>query len=353
MLRFRRFARPAIASGPRGPPPVRNHDRTTWRTALARIADAARGGGLAIVWLLAAALIALGTAGVVAGMDTPAADGTDRTGRTGHGDAVADASLDRIEADMRTLSGSVGSLGEQARTILASMASNETDAVDAASAAGTQLVGDIKAQTEAIEDALDQVPIVGSRAAAYELSPDTVDRYHGYVDGLTTTERIESAWTSLTVGALSANRLSELLAAHDQAVVDAAAAGREGQYPTALKHLDDADKAIADAKTMRDRLKATVDVSTLDEWLDRSGDYDVALRALYDAVRSGAGTGAIRQAMDKEQAAKDRLPPDTRSLVLIMAEIGQGGINDAAIDIEQAKADLDEALAPPIEEAAP
>jgi hypothetical protein len=310
-------------------------------------------GGLAIVWLFAAALIAFGAAGVVAGMDTPAADGTDRTGRTGRGDALADASLDAIEADLHTLSASVGSLSEQSRTILASMASNETDAVDSTTATGTQLVAAITAQTDAIQDALAQVPIVDSRAAAYELSPETIERYQGYVDGLKTTETIESAWTSLTVGALSANRLSALLAAHDQAVVDAAAAGRKAQYPTALKHLDDADTAIADAKTLRDRLKATVDVSTLDEWLDRSGDYDVALRALYEAVRRGASTTTIAAAVRKEQAAKDRLPPDTRSLVLIMADIGQGGINDAAIDIEQAKADLDEALAPPIDEATP
>ena len=61
----------------------------------------------------------------------------------------------------------------------------------------------------------------------------------------------------------------------------------------------------------------------------------------------------IRELMDKEGAAKDRLPPDTRSLVLIMADIGQGGISDAAIDIEQAKADLDEALAPPVDGPAP
>jgi hypothetical protein len=310
-------------------------------------------GGLAIVWLFAAALIAFGAAGVVAGMDTPAADGTDRTGRTGRVDALADASLDAIEADLHTLSASVGSLSEQSRTILASMASNETDAVDSTTATGTQLVAAITAQTDAIQDALAQVPIVDSRAAAYELSPETIERYQGYVDGLKTTETIESAWTSLTVGALSANRLSALLAAHDQAVVDAAAAGRKAQYPTALKHLDDADTAIADAKTLRDRLKATVDVSTLDEWLDRSGDYDVALRALYEAVRRGASTTTIAAAVRKEQAAKDRLPPDTRSLVLIMADIGQGGINDAAIDIEQAKADLDEALAPPIDEATP
>ena len=59
-------------------------------------------------------------------------------------------------------------------------------------------------------------------------------------------------------------------------------------------------------------------------------------------------TSAVRAAMDKEAAAKARLPPDTRGLVLIMSEIGQGGMNAAAIEIEQARGDLDEALAPPL-----
>ena len=58
--------------------------------------------------------------------------------------------------------------------------------------------------------------------------------------------------------------------------------------------------------------------------------YDVALRGLYDAVRRGASTTEIRQAVEKEQAAEDRLPPDTRSLVLIMADIGQGGCSCGA-----------------------
>ena len=151
------------------------------------------------------------------------------------------------------------------------------------------------------------------------------------------------------VSALAANRLSGLLAAHDQAVVDAAAAGRKADYPVALGHLDDADKAIADARKLRDQLKATVDVSTLDQWLDRSHAYDVALRALYAAVQRGASTEEIRKAVEKEQAAKNQLPPDTRSLVLIMADIGQGGINDAAADIDQAHSDLEEALAPPVD----
>ncbi len=51
--------------------------------------------------------------------------------------------------------------------------------------------------------------------------------------------------------------------------------------------------------------------------------------------------------------AKDRLPPDTRSLVLIMSDIGQGGINAAAIQIEQAHTDLEEGRARPADPPTP
>ena len=127
MLRFRRLARRTAALDDRAHRRT-PHDTTRRRTALARIAETARGGGLAIGWLIAAALIALGAAGVVAGMDAPAPNGVDRTGRTGHGDALVDASLDTIESEMRTLSASVATLGEQARVILASLPNNDADA---------------------------------------------------------------------------------------------------------------------------------------------------------------------------------------------------------------------------------
>ena len=75
----------------------------------------------------------------------------------------------------------------------------------------------------------------------------------------------------------------------------------------------------------------------------------MALRALYDAVGRGASTAGRREAMATRQAAKDRLPPDTRALVLIMSDIGRGGMTASAVDIEQAPGDLEEALAPPVD----
>ena len=345
MLRFRGLDRRAAAVARRPPTEAQ----------LTTIRDRARQALATLIWLAAALAIALGAAGIVAGMDTPAADGSDRTGRTRQGDAVVDRHLDAIEVELRDLSAAIGFLNGQARAVMASLSSNDAAAADAATALGTGLVADIQTRIDRIQDALTAVPIVGTQSAEYELTPATGERYAAYVGGLASTRGIAESWTRLTVGSLSATRMSALLAAHDEAVVDAAAQGRRGAYDRALGHLDDADAAIADARTLRDRLAATVDVTTLDEWLDRSAAYDVALRALYVAVdrANGQVTRAVREAMDKEAAAKARLPPDTRSLVLIMSEIGQGGMNAAAIEIEQAHADLDEALAPPLAAPAP
>ena len=70
--------------------------------------------------------------------------------------------------------------------------------------------------------------------------------------------------------------------------------------------------------------------------------------ALYKALASVGGkvTKKVREAIDAEKAARARLPPDSRGLVVIMADIGQGRINGAVIAIEEAKADLADALEP-------
>ena len=65
------------------------------------------------------------------------------------------------------------------------------------------------------------------------------------------------------------------------------------------------------------------------------------------ATASGRVNSAVRKAMTEERKAKDRLPPDTRGLVLIMAEIGRGGMNGAVIAIEEARGQLSAALAEP------
>jgi hypothetical protein len=296
---------------------------------LARILDFVRQAFAAVVWLLAVMAIALGAAGVVAGLDTPAADGTDRSGRTARGDATVTTAVAPIEADLHALADDVHTLSGQARGVLAALAANDVSLAETAAASGTALV-------------------VASNEAVYALSPATRDRYANDLDAIAATDDLTAVWTRLTVGSLSATSLSTLLTAHDTAVIAAAERGRAADYAAALDHLDDADVAITQARAMRDNLATSVDVMTLDAWLDRSAAYDKALRDLYAALRASGGTvnDAVRRAARAEEAAKARLPPDTRGLVLIMADIGRGGMTDSADEIEQAASDMDEALAP-------
>ena len=149
-----------------------------------------------------------------------------------------------------------------------------------------------------------------------------------------------------SASSLAASRLSAELEAHVDAVATAAEHGRDAAYEAALAALDDADAAIAGARELRDLLADTVEVTTLDEWLDRSEAYDVALRALYTALDDVGGrvTTAVREAIAAEEAARARLPPDARGLVVIMADIGRGGMNGAVIAIEEARGRLAEVL---------
>jgi hypothetical protein len=300
----------------------------------------------AIAWLGAVLVIALGAAGIVTGMDSQPAGGA-RPELTVRGDAMVTPVLDAAEADLVVLADDVAALGIEARGALAALNGTDLETVEEAVVAGDELVDAIRTRAQAVREALDATPLIGTPEAGYTVSDAVRDRHARLVAAVATTSDLDAAWARLTTGSLAASRLSARLTAHDEAVLAAAEQGRNADYDQAVATLDDADAAIAEARTLRDRLAATVDVTTLDAWLDRNADYDAALRGLYLALQDVGGrvTDDVRAAIDAERAAKDRLPPDGRGMILIMAEIGRGGMNSAVIAIEEARGALSEALA--------
>ena len=78
----------------------------------------------------------------------------------------------------------------------------------------------------------------------------------------------------------------------------------------------------------------------------REHDVDKALGRLYQATIDAKGriTNELRQAAVAERKAHDLLPSNTSGLVIILAEIGRGGLNQAVIGIEQTKAKLQAAV---------
>lgn len=304
----------------------------------------------ALAWLGLVTVIALGAAGIVAAMDAPPTS-VPRPELTAAGDAQVTPALDAVEGQLTALASDVDDLGSQARGALAALSGNKLDTVDAAVTAGDQLVTAILARSSAIAAQLRAVPLLDTPTGAYQVSAQVRARRDRLAGALDATTGLREAWARLTVGSVAAQRMSNLLAEHDTAVLKAAALGRQARYNDAIKALAEAEAAIADARTLRNRLANTVDVTTIDAWLDRNAAYDVALKRLYRALRDVGGhvTNEVRDAIAAEKAALARLPPDTRGLVVIMSDIGRGGMNDAVIAIEEAKGRLAEALQPPVD----
>lgn len=302
----------------------------------------------AIGWTVAIIVIALGAAGIVAGMDGPPS-GALRPELTYRGDALVTPELDKAQADLASVGVDVEALGTQARGALAALVGSELDTVDAAIAKGDELVASIHSRTTRLSDAFATLPVIGTPAAGYELSAAVQERALRLRDALRSTAGLDAAWGRLTTGSVAASKLSGLLAAHVDAVLKAADLGRKASYKKAAAALDAADEALKQSRALRDTLSRTVDVSVLDDWLDRNERYDVALRKLYVALRDVGGrvTKDVRDAIKGEKKAKDRLPPDSRGLILIMSDIGRGGMNSAVIAIEETRGRLADALEPP------
>lgn len=299
----------------------------------------------ALVWLALVVVIALGAAGIVSGASqqpgTPA-----RAELTYPGDRAVDASLATVSTHLVELADLVAALGVQARGALAALNGTETSTVEAAIAEGDRLVDEMLVRTAALRRELADVPYVGKPDAGLMVSDEIAGRHAALVAVLDGTDGLQAAWVRLTSGSVAAVQLGTLLAQHDQQVAEAARLGRSASYDDAMATLDDADATIAGARSLRNRLANTVDVTILDQWLDRNAAYDVALRNLYGAYSKVGGkvTAELRAAIAAEAIARRNLPPDTRGLVVIMAEIGRGGMNGAVIAIEEARGTLTSAI---------
>jgi hypothetical protein len=297
-----------------------------------------------VAWLLIVAVIAIGAAGLVAAMahqpGTPS-----RAELTLDGDQAVAPKLATIQAELVDLSTDVKRLGELGRGALGALVAVDPATLDAAVADGQSLARAIEDRSGAIREQIALLPDTGP-TEELSWSPETRAQRDVALQATATTAGLESLWTRLAFGAVTANRLTTLLVDHDKIAGGAAALGRKTNYAAGLKELTKADKIIADARALRDALKNTVDVSTLTQWLDRNAEYDAALRRLFQAVIDSKGkvTTELRAAALAERKAHDLLPANTSGLVIILAEIGRGGLNQAVIGIEEARGQLQAAV---------
>ncbi len=315
------------------------------RGAPERLVTRLRGPLLGFGWLAAAVLISLGVAGLVA-MANPSPATTARPELTWAGDQALRPELEAATDDLATIAADVEELGLQGRAALAFLVATDLDGLTIAVERGSSLLDGIVDQTAAVRRDLAAMPGIGPQAALV-LSPASVERHARIGSALESTDELPAAWARLTSGSVAAIRLTNLLVEHDQATASAALRGGGADYEAALAQLDDSDRILAEARLLRDQLANTVDVSVLDQWLDRNAAYDAVLRDLYAALDASGGrvTADVRAAVAAEQAAREQLPPDTRGLTVILAEIARGGLNQAVIAVETARGELAAVLA--------
>jgi hypothetical protein len=298
----------------------------------------------AIFWPIVVVLVALGIAGLIGGLDHRPG-GLGRPELTWARDEAARGQLDAAAADLSAISSEVEALGLLGRGSLAALTARDFDTLDKAIADGTVVVTAIGQDGAALRARLLALAMSEPDVRVH-VSAATIDRHGRLVAAVDATNGLAGSWARLAQGALSAGRLTDLLDGHDRLIVSAIETGVKGNWTEAIERIDSATALLTQADALSVRLQNTTDVGTLNEWLHRNRDYDVALRALYvvSARTPTKVTPEIREALAAEKAAREALPRDTANLRIILAEIARGGLNQVVIGIEEARARLAAAL---------
>lgn len=298
-----------------------------------------------ILWTALFAVLAAGGAGLIAeASHTPG--GPSRAELTSAGDAALGARLDQATDQLRVIAADVDRLAEDAKTALEEIASSDPTKLQDSLAQGSQVAATINAETNALLDSLAGLP--GDEPdAILHYSNDTLVRRAAMLAALDAAASLNGHWLQVTGRAVEASQLTTLIAEHDEIVLSAAAQGRERKYADAATTLDQAILAVVNVKDQRTKLIAGNEPTVLDEWIQRNGDYDQALKALYVALDQSRGkvTVKVQLARRDERAAFDQLPPDRRTIIVIVAEVARGGLTQAVLAIEDAHGRIDDALA--------
>ena len=295
-------------------------------------------------WVACAVLLALGSAGIVTGMQHFPTTGA-RAELTYGADTRIAPGLAGSADDLRALTTDVDGLGTLGTHALAAITGGDIPSMQKTIADGKVVIKTIDAKTAALRNRLATLPGVGPGAEG-RLGGLSLLRYETLTGALDATGGLGDKWDTLTAGALAAIQLETSLLDHDASTAAAAAFGKAGKYASAISQLTTSDDELALAGSQRDAMSASVDVTVLNGWIDRNAAYDAALRKVYTLLIASKGkvTKPVQDAYDALKVALTNLPGDTRGLVIIMADLARGGLNEAVIKIEEAKGRLSDAV---------
>jgi hypothetical protein len=312
------------------------------------IGRAARG----LAWVVLLAVLAASGAGL-AGLAFHPPGSPARAELTYVGDAELGARLDAASTDLARIAADMERLAAEAKTALEDVASADATRLDASLERGDALATSIEGRARILRDSLVDLP--GTEPDAPMLySNATLVRRSAILAAIQAASGLAGSWQTVAARARETARLTALITEHDTTVVNAIQHGLNSEFKGAVATIDDALVVMATIEDLRDRLVASED-TVLDEWIERTRAYDVALQHLYAALVKSKGkvTVEVQSARREERLAYDQLPPDRRTILVIIAEVTRNGLTQAVLAIDEARGRLDEALDAVAEASAP
>lgn len=297
----------------------------------------------ALAWLTAALLIAVGVAGVTTAA-TPVPDEQHRPELYARAEAALAPGLAAITVDLEALQTQAERLAATSRRALVDLAARDADALGGELDAGDAIVLEVGTLATRVDTALRALPY---GVASDRLGPRMQARLVAVVEAVDAVRPLAGDWGRLSGAAVPAISITSHLEQHDVTAFEATQEGAAGRYAAALERLTGATAELDAAQVIRDRLAQSVDTSTLDAWIERNRTYDTALVRLYTALEASPdhATPEVLAAFAEVEAAQKLLPPDTRALIVIIGDLAQGGLNQAAIAVEEARGALTAAVA--------
>jgi len=297
----------------------------------------------ALAWLAAVLLIAVGVAGVATAA-APVPDQEHRPELYARAEAALAPGLAAIRMDLEALQTQAERLATASRRTLVDLAARDADALNADLDEGDAIVLEVGALATRVDAALRALPY---GVASDRLGPRMQARLAAVAGAVDAVRPLAGDWGRLSGAAVPAITITSHLERHDVTAFEATQEGAAGRYAAALERLAAATAELDAAGVIRDRLAQSVDASTLDSWMERNRSYDTALIRLYTALEASPDHASpeVRAAFAEVEAAQRLLPPDTRALIVIIGDLAQGGLNQAAIAVEEARGALAAAVA--------
>jgi hypothetical protein len=314
-------------------------------SAAARISHTLGRAIRGLVWAVVLVVLAASGAGLVGQAWHPPGSSA-RAELTYTGDAALDARLDAATQQLTLIAAEVDSLAAEAKIALEEVTSSDPTRLRDSLQRGGQAATTIEVATDVLREALDDLP-GDEPAATISYSNDTLVRRSAVLTAVDAAAGVAAHWQQVAARSTEAANLTGLIAAHDETVLDAAAKGRRRNYAEAVTILDSALATVVSIRELRVRLIAGTENTVLDEWIERNGNYDVALRTVYRALdeSGGAVTVEVQSARRDERIAFEQLPPDRRTIIVIVSEVTRGGLTQAVLAIDDAHGRIDAALA--------